>query len=130
MARPKNLQYIHLDISVLRSTLSEKEQKVLSNIIGVIQGGGSYRFDNKWVSYYLNCHPNTASRLVSSLKSKGWIDVELVKNKGNNSIAYRVLTIRDKGLYHMGDTPLYQTVKHNKNTLVNTQVLDNNKKNY
>ena len=29
----------------------------------------------------------------------------------------------------MGDTPLYQTVKHNKNTLVNTQVLDNNKKN-
>ena len=130
MSRPKHLQYILIPYSLLKeNSLSDKERLVLANILGVAQGGGTYRFDNTWIADYLNCHPNTASRTVSSLHKKGWIDVELVKKKGTNAIAYRVLTIRDKGLYHMGDTPLYQTVKHNKNTLVNTQVLDNNKKN-
>jgi hypothetical protein len=128
MSRPKHLQYILIPYSLLKEdSLSDKERIVLANILGVVQGGGSYKFDNIWIADYLNCHPNTASRTVSSLQKKGWIDVNLVKKKGTNAIAYRVLTIRDRGLYHMGDTPLYQTVKHNNNTLDNTQV-NNNKK--
>ena len=130
MARPKHLSYIILSYELLTSNLSDKEQKVLGNIIGVVQGGGEYRFDNKWISDYLRTHPNSASRIVSSLQSKGLIDVKLIKIEGTNAIKYRIITLTSRcintyvntPINTSVDTPINTSVKHNnKYTLVNKQ---------
>ena len=128
MARPKHINYLHIEYSLLKAPgLNNKEKLVLANIVGIVQGGGIYKFDNQFIADYLDCHPNHASRIVSSLKNKGWISVDLIKNKGNNSIAYRVLTLTPMGINHFVDRGINQTVKHNtKEPLVNTPDINNN----
>ena len=123
MARPKHLQYILIPYELLTSGLSDKEQKVLANIIGVIQGGGSYRFDNRWIADYLCTHPNSVSRIVSSLQHKGFIEVHLIKKEGTNAIDHRVLTLTERCINSFVDTPLNTSV----NTPLNTSVKHNNK---
>ena len=71
MGKIKHLKYIHLDYAVLNADdLNDKEKYVLANIIGVVTNGGQYRFDNKFISDYLNCSTRNASRGGSSLKNK------------------------------------------------------------
>ena len=125
MARPKHLQYILIPYELLTSGLSDKEQKVLANIIGVIQGGGLYRFDNRWIADYLCTHPNSVSRIVSSLQNKGFIEVHLIKKEGTNAIDHRVLTLTERCINSFVNTPLNTSV----NTPLNTSVKHNNKDN-
>ena len=120
MARPKHLQYILIPYELLTSGLSDKEQKVLANIIGVIQGGGSYRFDNRWIADYLCTHPNSVSRIVSSLKSKGLVEVFLVKKEGTHSIDHRTISLTERCINAYVDTPLNTSVDTPLNTSVNT----------
>ena len=130
MARPKHLKYILVNYPLLKeSSLSHTEQLVLANIINVVQGGGSYTFDNIWIADYLNCHVNTASRVVSSLKNKGWLEVILVKNEHNNSIAYRVLTLTDACINNFVDEAVNKNVKHNTKISIGTTPVNKNKDN-
>ena len=98
MGKIKHIQYIHMPHSVLTDkNLSVNEQKVLSNIINVIGAGGVFRFHNSWIADYLQCHKNSVSRIITSLKNKNIIDVKLVRdNKGQ--VTERVLTLTSTGI--------------------------------
>ena len=123
MAKPKHLKYIVLTYELLTSGLSDKEQKVLGNIIGVVQGGGRYRFDNHWIADFLCTHPNSASRIISSLQSKGLVEVTLIKKEGTNAIAHRTISLTERCINTYVDTPLNTSV----DTPLNTSVNHNNK---
>ena len=123
MARPKHLKYIVLTYELLTSGLSDKEQKVLGNIIGVIQGGGRYRFDNKWIADFLCTQPNSASRIISGLQSKGLVEVTLIKKEGTNAIDHRIISLTERCINAYVDTPLNTSV----DTPLNTSVNHNNK---
>jgi len=125
MARPRHLKYIVLTYEILTSGLSDKEQKVLGNIIGVVQGGGTYRFDNRWIADFLCTHPNSVSRIVSNLQKKGLIDVVLVMKDGTKAIDHRVISLTELGINTFVNTPLNTSV----NTPLNTSVKDNKENN-
>ena len=125
MARPKHLKYIVLTYEILTSGLSDKEQKVLGNIIGVIQGGGTYRFDNRWIADFLCTHPNSVSRIISNLQKKGLVDVVLVMKEGTKAIDHRVISLTEMGINTFVNTPLNPSV----NTPLNPSVKDNKKDN-
>ena len=119
MAKPKHLKYIVLTYELLTSDLSDKEQKVLGNIIGVVQGGGRYRFDNHWIADFLSTHPNSASRIVSSLQNKGLVEVTLIKKEGTNAIDHRTISLTERCINAYVDTPLNTSVDTPLNTSVN-----------
>lgn len=131
MGRVKSLIYLHMPYSVLSSDLTDKEQKVMSNIISVEYGGGSYRFDNAFIADYLGCAKGSASRIVSGLKAKGLIDVELVYHPNSKAVHHRVLTLTNRAITRYVDTPLPADVNDPLPTNVedNTNVLNIKKDN-
>ena len=98
MAKIKHIQYINMPRSVLvDNDLSENEKKVLSNIINVIGAGGVYRFHNSWIADYLQCHKNSVSRIITRLKNKGIIDVDIVRDS-KGQVVKRVITLTNAGI--------------------------------
>ena len=98
MGKIKHIQYINMPHSVLTDkTLSVNEQKVLSNIINVIGAGGTYRFRNNWIADFLQCHKRSVSRIISNLKDKGIIDVQLIRDS-EGQVTDRVCTLTCIGI--------------------------------
>ena len=49
----KNIEFLIIPYNVLKdNSLSENEKKVLSNVIGVVNQGGTFKFHNSWIADY------------------------------------------------------------------------------
>ena len=124
----KNIEFLIIPYNVLKdNSLSENEKKVLSNVIGVVNQGGTFKFHNSWIADYLGCHKNSVSRIISSLKNKGLVNVEIKTNPETKQVISRVLTLTDRGIntyVNRGitndvDRGINSSVKYNKITTNN-----------
>ena len=62
---------------LLNADLSDKEKIVLSMILYLSDGTGSCFASNKYIASIVNVTSDRVSKIVSSLKDKGYVDVNL-----------------------------------------------------
>jgi len=105
MPRPKRPKYIHLPEEIYTLKLTDKQKLVFSNIASIVSNGGSYEFDNQWVSEWLGISTRSASGIVNVLVKKGFISSTLIYKDGTKQISKRVLKLTSIGMELLKVTP-------------------------
>ena len=144
MARPNPCRFIIISDSVLRQkNLSRNEQLLLSNILNVLHNSpsGVYKFDNRFISEILHCTKKSASRIVTQLKQKGWINTNTKYHPNTKIVLRREIVLTEKGRVWLGipskedtpiptseDTPIPTPGETSSNNITLVKTIDNNKK--
>lgn len=89
---------------------------------------------NEYFAEFFNLSKDRISKLISSLKNKGYLTVELVYKKGTRKIDRRIVKITDRyrcknleGIGKNNDTPIGENAEDNNTVINNTK---NNTKEY
>lgn len=134
MSRPKSPPFIIITRAVYKLDLSPNEKLVLANIGNVILSGGTYYFDNEFISEYTNTTERQVRTILNSLITKGFIERQLIYREGTKEVLKRVVKLTSIGGEVCDSTPGSKLphppevnfLGNRKSSLVNTQV--NNKK--
>lgn len=87
-----NLKGIWIPIEILTDkNLSDKEKHIYSLVIFLSQGKQYCFCTNKTISKLLNISVTQVSKLVNSLKDKGYINVEMVYKENSKEVEMRKL---------------------------------------
>tara|TARA_R100000655_G_scaffold101829_1_gene147316 strand:- start:4871 stop:5500 length:630 start_codon:yes stop_codon:yes gene_type:complete len=128
MSRPKSPPFIIIPRSIYKLDLSPNEKLVLANIGNVCLSGGTYYFDNEFISEFTNTTKRQVTTILNSLTDKGFIERKLIYRKGTKEVIKRVVKLTSVGGEVCDSTPTEINFRDNKkNTLVNTQVINNKK---
>ena len=119
----ENFKYIILPEYITKDkNLTDKEKNIYSMILTLSKKQDCI-MSNGYISSMLNISKVHASRLVSSLRDKGYINVKLIYKENSKEILKRILTPINKYV---------NTYKQNRTRPINTDVKDilNNNKDY
>ena len=81
---------------LLDDSLTDKEKIVLSIVISFSEDNKTCYVGNRYLSKLLNVTQNRASKIVSSLQEKGYIEVQMDYYEDKNSIKSRIIILSDK----------------------------------
>ena len=81
---------------LLDEKLTDKEKIVLSIVISFSEDNKTCYVGNRYLSKLLNVTQNRASKIVSSLQEKGYIEVQMDYYEDKNSIKSRIIILSDK----------------------------------
>lgn len=81
---------------LLDARLTDKEKIVLSIVISFSEDNKTCYVGNRYLSKLLNVTQNRASKIVSSLQEKGYIEVQMDYYEDKNSIKSRIIILSDK----------------------------------
>lgn len=81
---------------LLDEKLTDKEKIVLSIVISFSEDNKTCYVGNRYLSKLLNVTQNRASKIVSSLQEKGYVDVKMEYYEDKNSIKNRKIILSDK----------------------------------
>jgi len=127
----KKLQGVWIPLEILKNeNLSDKEKILYSIILGLSIETGYCYANNRYFSKILNITMGRISKVISSLKEKGFIDVNLIYEKESKKIERR--EIRPMVIFnhtHSRKEP-YPIVKKNQDIINNIIYSINNKRNY
>lgn len=120
----QNFKYIILPEYITKDkNLTDKEKNIYSMILTLSKTQDCI-MSNAYISSMLSISKVHASRLVSSLRDKGYINVKLIYKENSKEILKRILTPINK---------YANTYKQNRTRPINTDVKDilkNNNKDY
>lgn len=77
---------------LLNKELSDKEKIILSMILYLSEEKGSCFASNKYISNIVNVTPERVSKIISSLKDKGYVKVKLKYKTDSKEIEERQIT--------------------------------------
>ena len=97
MARPKSPPFIIIPRSIYKLDLSPNEKLVLANIGNVCLSGGTYYFDNEFISEFTNTTKRQVTTILNSLINKGFIERKLIYRKGTKEVMKRVVKLTSVG---------------------------------
>lgn len=120
----ENFKYIILPEYITKDkNLTDKEKNIYSMIL-TLSKTQECIMSNAYISSMLNISKVHSSRLISSLRDKGYINVKIIYKENSKEILKRILTLINKCV---------NTYKQNKTRPINTDVKDilkNNNINY
>ena len=134
-----NLKGIWLPIEILTDDKLSDKEKIIYSIIIYLSKENQYCFlTNKTISELLNISVTQASNLINSLKSKEYIDTELIYKENTKQVEMRkLIPIKNKDTYlrkvkyppqENFNTPIKENFKDNKyNNKINNKYNGNNK---
>ena len=107
---------------LLNNNLSDKEKIVLSMVLYLSDDTGSCFASNKYIASIVNVTSDRVSKIVSSLKEKGYVDVNLkykietkeIEERQIIPIAERINRYNEKYLEGIGKNNYYGSQKRNK----------------
>ena len=125
---------------LLNADLSDKEKIVLSMILYLSDGTGSCFASNKYIASIVNVTSDRVSKIVSSLKDKGYVDVNLkykidtkeIKERQIIPIAERINKYSEKRPYPIGknNKDIINNIKNKNNYNKELHIKKNNKANF
>lgn len=77
---------------LLNKELSDKEKIILAMILYLSEEKGSCFANNKYIANIVNVTPERVSKIISSLKDKGYVDVKLKYKTDSKEIEQRQIT--------------------------------------
>lgn len=77
---------------LLNKNLSDKEKIILSMILYLSEEKGSCFASNKYIANIVNVTPERVSKIISSLKDKGYVEVKLKYKTDSKEIEERQIT--------------------------------------
>ena len=83
---------------LLNNDLSDKEKIVLSMVLYLSDDTGSCFASNKYIASIVNVTSDRVSKIVSSLKKKGYIEVRLKLKKENKEVESRQIILNKEKL--------------------------------
>ena len=134
-----NLKGIWIPIEILTDDKLSDKEKIIYAIIIYLSKENQYCFlTNKTISKLLNISVTQVSNLINSLKSKEYIDTELIYKENTKQVEMRkLIPIKDKYTYlrkvkyppqENFNTPIEEKFKDNKyNNKINNKYNGNNK---
>lgn len=134
-----NLKGIWIPIEILTDDKLSDKEKIIYAIIIYLSKENQYCFlTNKTISELLNISVTQASNLINSLKSKEYIDTELIYKENTKQVEMRkLIPIKNKDTYlrkvkyppqENFNTPIKENFKDNKyNNKINNKYNGNNK---
>ena len=134
-----NLKGIWLPIEILTDDKLSDKEKIIYSIIIYLSKENQYCFlTNKTISELLNISVTQASNLINSLKSKEYIDTELIYKENTKQVEMRkLIPIKNKYTYlrkvkyppqENFNTPIKEKFKDNKyNNKINNKYNNYNK---
>ncbi len=134
-----NLKGIWLPIEILTDDKLSDKEKIIYSIIIYLSKENQYCFlTNKTISELLNISVTQASNLINSLKSKEYIDTELIYKENTKQVEMRkLIPIKNKDTYlrkvkyppqENFNTPIKEKFKDNKyNNKINNKYNNYNK---
>lgn len=87
--------------------LNDKEKILLSVILALSTELGYCFASNRYLSQVLNITINRTSKIISSLKDKGFIDIKIIYAEGTKEVKSRKIEIKDnilKGIVILNNT--------------------------
>ena len=81
---------------LLNSELTDKEKIVLSIAISFSEDNKTCYVGNRYLSKLLNVTQNRASKIVSALQDKGYVDIQMDYYEDKKSIKNRRIILKDK----------------------------------
>lgn len=81
---------------LLDEKLTDKEKIVLSIVISFSEDNKTCYVGNRYLARLLNVTQNRASKIVSSLQDKGYVEVQMDYYEDKNSIKNRKIILSDK----------------------------------
>lgn len=110
----------------LDKSLGWSEKLLLVEIDSLDNDDGCWA-SNEYFAEFFNLSKDRISKLISSLKKKGYVSVELVYKEGTKQIEKRIVRITDRyrrkqleGVVENNDTPLGENAEDN-NTVINNK---------
>ena len=105
---------------LLNTELTDKEKIVLSIVISLMKDDKVCYVGNRYLAKLLNITQNRASKIVSSLQDKGYVDVKMEYYEDNNSIKNRMITLKgivkkDNRYGYLEQEPMVPKGKYIKN---------------
>lgn len=134
-----NLKGIWIPIEILTDDKLSDKEKIIYAIIIYLSKENQYCFlTNKTISELLNISVTQVSNLINSLKSKEYIDTELIYKENTKQVEMRkLIPIKNKDTYlrkvkyppqENFNTPIKENFKDNKyNNKINNKYNGNNK---
>ncbi len=134
-----NLKGIWIPIEILTDDKLSDKEKIIYAIIIYLSKENQYCFlTNKTISELLNISVTQVSNLINSLKSKEYIDTELIYKENTKQVEMRkLIPIKNKDTYlrkvkyppqENFNTPIKEKFKDNKyNNKINNKYNGNNK---
>ena len=134
-----NLKGIWIPIEILTDDKLSDKEKIIYAIIIYLSKENQYCFlTNKTISELLNISETQVSNLINSLKSKEYIDTELIYKENTKQVEMRkLIPIKNKYTYlrkvkyppqENFNTPIKENFKDNKyNNKINNKYNGNNK---
>ena len=82
---------------LLNEELSDKEKIILSMILYLSEEKGSCFASNKYIANIVNVTPERVSKIISSLKDKGYINIEMIYKENSKEVEIRkIIPIEEK----------------------------------
>lgn len=81
---------------LFNNKLNDKEKILLSVVLALSTELGYCFASNRYLSQVLNITINRASKIISSLKDKGFIDIKIIYEEGTKEIKSRKIEIIDE----------------------------------
>ena len=99
---------------LLNKDLSDKEKIILSMILYLSEEKGSCFASNKYIANIVNVTPERASKIISSLKDKGYISVKLKYKTESKEIEERQIYQRERDIILEDNENLHNEVEQIK----------------
>lgn len=99
---------------LLNKDLSDKEKIILSMILYLSEEKGSCFASNKYIANIVNVTPERASKIISSLKDKGYISVKLKYKTDSKEIEERQIYQRERDIILEDNENLHNEVEQIK----------------
>lgn len=127
----KKLKGIWIPIEILENEkLSDKEKLLYSIILSLSIDTGYCYANNRYLGKMLNITKGRISKLISSLKDKGFIEEKLIYEDDSKKIDRRELRPRVIFNHTRGRNEPYAMVRNNQDIIYNIINSINNKKNF
>ena len=127
----KKLQGVWIPLEILKNeNLSDKEKILYSIILGLSIETGYCYATNRYFGNILNITKGRISKLISSLKDKGFIKEKLMYEEGSKKIDRRELRPMVIFNHTRGRNEPYAMVRNNQDIIYNIINSINNKKNF
>ena len=127
----KKLKGIWIPIEIFENEkLSDKEKLLYSIILSLSIDTGYCYANNRYLGKMLNITKGRISKLISSLKDKGFIEENLIYEDDSKKIDRRELRPMVKNNHTRGRNEPYAMVRNNQDIIYNIINSINNKKNF
>lgn len=127
----KKLKGVWIPLEILNNdNLSDKEKILYSIILSLSIETGYCYANNRYFSKILNITMGRVSKLISSLKNKGFIEVKLIYEDDSKKIDRRELRPMVIFNHTRGRNEPYAMVRNNQDIIYNIINSINNKKNF